>query len=172
MWLINLGEYQPVYDEFGAVLVLVMAFVHRYNLTYHDIGIGHDSFMARLLEKGHRSMFPADMTKEQDKHLGNWLKGLFDSDREGLSNDVFASCRPQDFYLIVPTLFLQTVLACSEGILSWETVKSGLECEKRSSETVQLLTYRRSWRDIPPTIFDRWPQLDGNLRSCANTQRP
>ncbi|CAO2658456.1 Nn.00g061790.m01.CDS01 [Neocucurbitaria sp. VM-36] len=121
------GEYQPVYDEFGAVLVLVMAFVNRYELTYHDIGIGHNSFVARLAGRGSRSLLPDEMTEEQDKHLGSWLKGLFDADKEGLSNDVFASCRPQDFYLIVPTLFRQIVLACSTGVLSFETVKSGLE---------------------------------------------
>ncbi|KAF1849615.1 Med5-domain-containing protein [Cucurbitaria berberidis CBS 394.84] len=121
------GEYQPVYDEFAAVLVLVMAFVYRYDLTYHDIGIPYDSFVAQLIAKGHRSMLPSEFTAEQDKHMGNWLKGLFDADKEGLSNEVFASCRPQDFYLIVPTLFRQIVLACSTGILSYETVKSGLE---------------------------------------------
>ncbi|CAN9284018.1 unnamed protein product [Alternaria alternata] len=121
------GEYQPVYDEFGAILVLVMAFIHRYDLTYHDIGIGHDTFIAKLLKRGHHSMLPDQLSEEQGKHLGNWLKGLYDADKEGLSNEVFASCRPQDFYLIVPTLFRQTVVACSTGVLSFESVKGGLE---------------------------------------------
>ncbi|RYN76469.1 Mediator of RNA polymerase II transcription subunit 5 [Alternaria alternata] len=123
----NAGEYQPVYDEFGAILVLVMAFIHRYDLTYHDIGIGHDTFIAKLLKRGHHSMLPDQLSEEQGKHLGNWLKGLYDADKEGLSNEVFASCRPQDFYLIVPTLFRQTVVACSTGVLSFESVKGGLE---------------------------------------------
>jgi len=123
------GEYQPVYDEFGAILVLIMAFVFRYDLTYRDIGITSGSFIARLIERGHHSLSPDDITKEQSKILGSWLKGLYDADKEGLSNDVFASCRPQDFYLIVPTLFHQTVIACSHGILTFESVKSGLECK-------------------------------------------
>jgi mediator of RNA polymerase II transcription subunit 5 len=123
------GEYQPVYDEFGAILVLVMAFVYRYDLTISDIGITHDSFVAQLIERGNHSMSPDEMTEEQSKHLGSWLKGLYDSGNEGLSNDVFASCRPQDFYLMVPTLFKQTVMACSVGILSFESVKGGLECK-------------------------------------------
>jgi len=123
------GEYQPVYDEFGAVLVLVMALIYRYDLNYHDIGIGPDSFVARLTTKGQQSMLPDDLTDEQSKHLGSWLKGLYDSGNEGLSNDVFASCRPQDFYIIVPTLFQQTVMALSAGVLSFESVKGGLECK-------------------------------------------
>lgn len=106
-----------------------MAFVHRYDLTYRDIGITHGSFVARLMERGHHSLSPDEMTEEQSKSLGTWLKGLYDADKEGLSNDVFASCRPQDFYMIVPTLFNQTVIACSDGILTFESVKSGLECE-------------------------------------------
>ncbi|KAA8619833.1 mediator of RNA polymerase II transcription subunit 5 [Pyrenophora tritici-repentis] len=121
------GEHQPVYDEFGAILVCIMTFMYRYDLTYHDIGIGHDSFVAKLMQRGHHGMLPDELTEEQGKHLGNWLKGLYDSDKEGLSNEVFASCRPQEFYLTVPTLFRQTVVACSTGVLSFETVKGGLE---------------------------------------------
>lgn len=118
-----------MYDEFSAILVLVLAFVYRYELTYDDLGIGHDSFVAQLLERGHRSIAPNDLTEEQGKHLGGWLRGLFDADKEGLSNDVFASCRPQEFYLIVPTLFHQTVMACSADVLSLDSVKGGLECK-------------------------------------------
>ncbi|KAJ4294602.1 mediator complex subunit [Kalmusia sp. IMI 367209] len=120
-------EYQPVYDEFSAILILVLAFVHRYELTYNDLGIGHESFVAQLLERGHCNIAPDELTEEQGKHLGGWLRGLFDADKEGLSNDVFASCRPQEFYLIVPTLFSQTVMACSADVLSLDSVKGGLE---------------------------------------------
>ncbi|KAF2709359.1 Med5-domain-containing protein [Pleomassaria siparia CBS 279.74] len=121
------GEYQPVYDEFGAILVLIMAFVHRFDLSYHDLGITHDSFVAQLLERGHHSIPPDELTEEQGRQLGSWLRGFFDSDKEGLSNEVFASCQPRDFYLIVPTLFSQTVMACSADVLSLDSVKGGLE---------------------------------------------
>lgn len=136
--LIFTGEYQPVYDEFGAILVLIMSFVYRYDLTFHDIGISHGTFIAQLIERGHHSLLPEEMTEEQGKHLGSWLKGLYDADKEGLSNDVFASCRPQDFYLIVPTLFRQTVLACSSGVLTFESVKSGLECKTSCCGVVSI----------------------------------
>jgi mediator of RNA polymerase II transcription subunit 5 len=126
------GEYQPVYDEFAAILVLILSFAHRYELTPHDLGINNDSFVAQLLERGHRSIPLEELTKEQDNHLGSWLQDLYDSDKEGLSNDVFASCRPQEFYLIVPTLFSQTVKACSAGVLFLDTVKGGLECKSCS----------------------------------------
>jgi mediator of RNA polymerase II transcription subunit 5 len=106
-----------------------MAFVHRFDLTYHDLGINHDSFVAQLLERGHHSIPPDELTDEQGKHLGSWLRGFYDADKENLSNEVFASCRPQDFYLIVPTLFSQTVMACSAEVLSMDSVKGGLECE-------------------------------------------
>jgi len=124
-----------VYDEFGAILVLVMAFVHRFDLTYLDMGIGHESFVAQLLERGHRSIAPDELTDEQGQQLGSWLRGLYDSDKEGLSNEVFASCRPQDFYLLAPTFFCQTVMACSAEVLSLDSVKGGLECRWRFSDT-------------------------------------
>ncbi|KAF2635859.1 Med5-domain-containing protein [Massarina eburnea CBS 473.64] len=121
------GECQPVYDEFAAILVLIVAFVYRYDLTHHDLGINNDSFVAQFLERSSRSVPPDELTEEQGKHLGSWLRDLYDSDKEGLSNEVFASCRPQDFYFIVPTLFSQTVMACSAEVLSLDTVKGGLE---------------------------------------------
>lgn len=117
-----------MYDEFGAILLLVMAFVYRYELTHFDIGISQESFITQLVEHSNHGIAPDDLTEDQSKHLASWLKGLYDSGNEGLSNDVFASCRPQEFYLIVPTFFSQTVMACSAGVLSHETVKSGLEC--------------------------------------------
>lgn len=106
-----------------------MVFMYRYSISPPDIGIGHDSFITRLIESCNHSIAPDDLTEEQGKHLASWMKGLYDSGNEGLSNDVFASCRPQDFYLIVPTFFSQTVMACSAGVLSHETVKSGMECK-------------------------------------------
>ncbi|CAN9319838.1 unnamed protein product [Alternaria alternata] len=79
------GEYQPVYDEFGAILVLVMAFIHRYDLTYHDIGIGHDTFIAKLLKRGHHSMLPDQLSEEQGKHLDLGETFLLPSLIEGLT---------------------------------------------------------------------------------------
>lgn len=109
--------------------MLVMAFILRFELSHHDIGLADGTFIAQFIAKGHHSMTPEEMTSDQEKYLGNCLKGLYDADKEGLSNDVFASCRPQDFYLIVPTLFSQTVMACSHGVFSFDAVKGGLECE-------------------------------------------
>lgn len=117
-----------------------MAFVYRYDLTYHDIGIAAGSFVARLIANSQQSMLPDDLTEEQGKHLGHWLKGLYDSGNEGLSNDVFASCSPRDFYIIVPTLFQQTVMAMSAGILSFESVKGGIECECLCKSCYSVLT--------------------------------
>lgn len=118
--------------------MLIIAFVYRYDLKYHDIGIGRDSFIAQLIECEHQNTSLDNLTEEQGKQLGSWLKGLYDSDKDGLSNDVFASCRPQDFYLIVPTFFHQTVVACSTGVLSFETVKVGLECKKNRSSAKSI----------------------------------
>jgi mediator of RNA polymerase II transcription subunit 5 len=134
-----IGEYQPLYDEFSAILILVLAFVHRYALTHNDLGISHDSFVAQLLDQGTHSKAPEDLSEEEGKHLGSWLRDLYDSDKEGLSNEVFASCRPQDFYLIVPTLFSQTVMACSADVLSLDSVKGGLECRFTSSLPSDLI---------------------------------
>jgi hypothetical protein len=40
-----LGESQPVYEEFGAILLLVLAVTNRYELAPSEIGISFDSFL-------------------------------------------------------------------------------------------------------------------------------
>lgn len=121
------GEYQPVYDEFASIILLVLAFAYRFNLTPTELGIPTDSFVAKYLSNGHTSLVVDEITDEQSKHLESWIKGLFGAD--GITEEVTSSCRPQQFYMLVPTLFKQTLLACSEGHLTMGTVRNGLECK-------------------------------------------
>jgi mediator of RNA polymerase II transcription subunit 5 len=121
------GEFQPVYDEFASIFLLVLTFVYRYNLSHTELGISRNSFVANYFVQGHKSLLDSELSDEQRKHLGSWLKGLFDTD--GITEEVTGSCRPQQFYLMVPTIFSQTVLACSKGALGMDAVKNGLECK-------------------------------------------
>jgi len=107
------------------VFLIVLAFVYRFDLSYVELGIARDSFVAKFLAEGSQSIPISQLTEEQAKHLANWTKGLFDPD--GITDEVMSSCPPQEFYLLVPTLFNQTVFACSSEVLPLETVKNGLE---------------------------------------------
>ncbi|KAI0408251.1 mediator of RNA polymerase II transcription subunit 5 [Xylaria palmicola] len=122
------GEYQPVYEEFGAILLLVLAFVYRYNLTAVDLGIrSTDSFVAKLLNQGQLSR-PLDELADSEKvHLDGWIQGLFDTEAGGLGDELMSSCPPQDFYLLVPTLFQNIMLALDTRYLADESLKTGVE---------------------------------------------
>ncbi|KAK8017519.1 mediator of rna polymerase ii transcription subunit 5 [Apiospora rasikravindrae] len=122
------GEYQPVYEEFGSILLLVLAFSSRYNLSIADLGVrSPDSFIAKLLIGGNISKPLEDLSEQQQGHLRGWIQGLFDNESGGLGDELMSSCPPQDFYLLVSTLFYQTVLALSTDRLSEESLKSGVE---------------------------------------------
>lgn len=122
------GEYQPVYEEFGSILLLVLSFAHRYGLSPVDMGIrSPSSFTARLLNQGHLSRAMENLTQQEQNHLDGWIRGLFDNESGGLGDELMSSCPPQDFYLLVPTLFHHIVLACSTNNLSDEGLKGGLE---------------------------------------------
>lgn len=124
------GENQPVYDEFGSVLLLILAFKYRYDLTQYDLGISDSqSFVWTLLDRGSCSMKLEDLSEKQHKNLGQWISALFIA--EGISEETMSSCSPQEYYLLVPTLFSQTVGACEMGKLEFDTLKGGLECEYR-----------------------------------------
>ncbi|EZF26546.1 hypothetical protein H103_01299 [Trichophyton rubrum CBS 288.86] len=125
-WEEDQGESQPVYDEFGSVLLLVLAFRYKYDLSYQDLGIFNpDSFMCRLLEKGSSSQKLEDLTEKQQQNLGAWITALFIA--EGISDESMSSCSPQEFYLLVATLFCQSLSACEAGKLEFETLKGGFE---------------------------------------------
>ena len=125
MLINSLGEYQPVYDEFASVFLLVLAFVSRFDLSPSELGLGKDSFVSKFLSEGHHSIPLEQLTEDQSRNLESWTKGLFDPD--GITDEVMSTCRPQQFYLLVPTLFSQTVFACSAEVLPIDTVKIGLE---------------------------------------------
>ncbi|KAL0944141.1 mediator of rna polymerase ii transcription subunit 5 [Colletotrichum truncatum] len=122
------GEYQPVYEEFGSILLLVMAFAYRYNLSMSDLGItSPGSFVSRLLSQGHQSRTLDELSDQEKGHLDGWIHGLFDSEAGGLGDELMSSCPPQDFYLLVSTLFQNIVLAFGTGNLSEDGLKGGVE---------------------------------------------
>lgn len=144
------NEYQPVYEEFGSVLLLLLAFAYRYGLTPSDLGIrSRESFVAKLLSQGHLSRSLDELTEQESGHLNGWIHGLFDTEAGGLGDELMSSCPPQDFYLLIPTLFLNISLALSAGALSEETLKGGLECECHHHYSVFL-----SWEERELTLLD------------------
>lgn len=133
------GEYQPVYEEFGSILLLVMAFAFRYGLSASDMGIiSSDSFVARLLGHGHQSRSLEELSDQEKGHLDGWIHGLFDSEAGGLGDELMSSCPPQDFYLLVSTLFHNIVLAFSTGHLAEESLRGGIECRSFGKSDSEL----------------------------------
>lgn len=68
-----------------------------------------------------------ELSANQDKHLSLWVGGLYGT--ENISDELLSSCLPQDFYLIVPTLFDQSIRACMAKVLEKESLEGGLECK-------------------------------------------
>jgi mediator of RNA polymerase II transcription subunit 5 len=133
------NEYQPVYEEFGSILLLILAFSYRYSLSAADLGVrSPSSFVAKLLRRGHLSRSLDELTEPENVHIGGWIRGLWGTETGGLDDELMSSCSPQEFYLLVPTLFEQIVLAFTTGYLTEETLKGGVECE---STTICGLTF-------------------------------
>ncbi|GMF74920.1 unnamed protein product [Aspergillus oryzae] len=125
-WDEDQGESQPVYDEFGSILLLVLTFKYRYDLRPYDLGItSNDSFVLKLLDCGSSSQNLDDLSEKQNRNLGAWITALFIA--EGISEETMSSCSPQEFYLLVTTLFNQSLTACEAGKLEFDTLKGGFE---------------------------------------------
>ena len=123
----RLGESQPVYDEFGGILLLVLAFRYRLNLTALELGATDSStFVCRLMESNSADQKFDELDDRMSKHLGDWISALFIA--EELSDELTSSCSPQEYYSLVPALLSQSLEACESGKLSLDSLKSGFEC--------------------------------------------
>lgn len=126
------SELQPVFEEYATILLLTLALVHRYSLQNSDLlaGTRRDTFLAKLMQSNVKAQ--SQLTDEENKHLSVWLKGLYATDEQGetsgIGDEILSQCSPQDFFLLAPTLFSQSVIACRSGRLALKTFLGGLEC--------------------------------------------
>lgn len=126
------SEFQPPYEEFAAILLLVLALVYRYDISTMDLEfIGIHGYVPKLLSGLSKSIPVEDLTHDQDQQLKKWIEGLYATDDQGettgIGDETMSQCPPQAFYLLVPTLFEQSVQACSANYLALNTLKGGLE---------------------------------------------
>ena len=73
------------------------------------------------------SRSPDDLTEHENKLLGGWIRGLFET--EGINDEVMSMCRPNEFHLLVATLFDQNLKACQAKVLTLETLRGSFECK-------------------------------------------
>ncbi|KAM0715490.1 hypothetical protein Q7P37_008988 [Cladosporium fusiforme] len=126
------SEFQPPYEEFACILLFLLAAIHRYDLQAADLGLTQDNnFIMKMLQRVPQSSQISDLTEEQSKQLAKWIEGLYATDEQGettgIGDEVMSQCPPQAFYLLVPVLFDQSVLACKSNALSINTILGGLE---------------------------------------------
>jgi mediator of RNA polymerase II transcription subunit 5 len=120
------GEGQPLYEDFGSIMLLITASRSRLSLARSDFGPATDSsFVSSFLQNANDDYYLDNMSEDVKKHLGEWINALFIA--EGLSDEVMSSCSPQEFYRLVPTLLSQSLTACENGKLSIDTLKAGFE---------------------------------------------
>ena len=116
------GESQPVYEEFGSILLLVIASKRRLGLSDSEMGM-HEGFVARYLNQDGNEN--ANLSPESQKHLGDWIYAMYVA--EGLSDEVTTSCSPQEFYMLIPSFLRQSMIAHQSGKLTLEALRGGLE---------------------------------------------
>ena len=131
---------------------MVLTLIHRYDIQLADLTTSNpplvDSFIPQLLARGSTSQ-KIENLESSDKHaqLGGWIREIFEG--EGISDGLMSSCRPQDFYRLVPTLFMQSVMACEMGVLDSETLKEGFTCMYASN----LLDFAKNHELMSPRLW-------------------
>ncbi|KAL8950950.1 MAG: hypothetical protein Q9222_003040 [Ikaeria aurantiellina] len=125
-------ENQPVYDEFGSLLLLVSMIKHRFDLNPLDLGVPDQSaFILQYCQSACESRRVDALDEHDSELLGGWIRGLFET--EGINDELMSACKPAEFHLLVATLFDQSIKACQLKVLALETLKGGLECKSSHS---------------------------------------
>ena len=120
------GEYQPVYDEFGSLLLFVAGVKHQFHLSWEDMGIDSpDSFVQVYFKTSSASRLLTELSDHESEILGAWIKGLFETG--AITDELMSTCKPKEFHLLVATLFDQSLKATQSGALPLDTLKSGFE---------------------------------------------
>ncbi|KAK5097432.1 mediator complex subunit [Lithohypha guttulata] len=120
------GESQPVYEEFGSILLLIMTVKFRLGLRNEELGLtSHSGFVAHFLASGQSEKFLSQMSDSEKSNLGAWIHNLYES--EGISDEVTSNCSAKEFYLMVPTLLRQSMAALAAGTLPQDRLEGGLD---------------------------------------------
>ncbi|KAJ9498280.1 mediator complex subunit [Exophiala xenobiotica] len=120
------GEAQPLYDEFGAAFLLILVCKTRLGLAKTELGIRkRDGFLAEYFNNADSEKDLGNLSEERITHLGNWINALYLA--EGLSDELFTNCSPHDFYILIPTLLRQSMIAYQQDKLTHESLKAGLD---------------------------------------------
>lgn len=117
------GESQPLYDEFGSIMLLILTTKRKLGQSNFELGI--KGFVARYLDQEGCERTLNELSEQSHKHLGDWINALYIA--EGLSDDLTTNCSPHEFYMLIPTLIRQSVLAQQTGKLTSDAFKGGLE---------------------------------------------
>ncbi|KAL8935633.1 MAG: hypothetical protein Q9216_005326, partial [Gyalolechia sp. 2 TL-2023] len=164
------AENQPVYDEFGSVLLLVSTIHHRFDLDLADFGILNPaSFTSRYFRSACESRSVDRLSNHENELLGGWVRGLFET--EGINDELMSMCKPAEFHLLVATLFDQSIKACQARVLALDTLTGGfeylLEPFLLPSLTAGLTWYaQKLWetKDPSPSIDTLIPALSTLLK--------
>ena len=149
-----------MYDEFGAIFLLILVTKARLGLSDSELGIRKKGgFLSEYLKHENYEQSLDDLSEEQKSHLGNWINALYLA--EGLSDELFTNCSPHDFYLLIPTLFRQSVIAYHLGKLTHDSLKAGLDCRYGVLLQERLLIQSRPSGTVLATFSHLRPELGG-----------
>lgn len=141
---------QDLCADFGSVLLFIIFLYQRYDLDLTDLGIhppamnlGNTDSRPSYINSNEKNKFPPqpfvvtairqagiaksfeESSPEKHELVGDWIFALFE---EGMiPDDLINKTPPKDLYDLVPTILSQAIAACAAQVISFDTLKGGLE---------------------------------------------
>lgn len=81
-------------------------------------------FMNTWIQSASSAYGLASLSASDQGIISSWITALFDSD--GISDDLIKSSSPSTMLRLTPSLFLQSIHACCQGVIDMDTLRGGL----------------------------------------------
>jgi mediator of RNA polymerase II transcription subunit 5 len=122
------ANFQEAFADYGSIVLFIQVVCKIYSLQKRDFqgfeldksvclqSIGNTSGTAVLID---------DMSDDRKALLGGWITALFDAG--GISDDLMRMSSIQTLIVLIPSIFQQSVAACSANLLDRDVLKGGLD---------------------------------------------
>ena len=129
------NNFQDTYAYFGATLLFIVFTLKNFQIDYSTLYLENSYTFSYIKNYYYRNCdslperLPSNSVTDEnyDTTVSNWISALYDINNEGLSDDLIRSVNAKEFYKLIPNIYIQSIVATTNGKLDYKLLRNGLE---------------------------------------------
>ncbi|TDL28703.1 hypothetical protein BD410DRAFT_893659 [Rickenella mellea] len=120
------GDPQTAVSHLGDVVMFLQGTLIRFHLTNTTFTVGDRTLNPQFLLGTARIYRVSELANDEIAAFHAWLKALFDSNSEGIEDNILRATNPRTLLKLSATLIFQAIKAASEGMMESDLLKNGV----------------------------------------------